>query len=159
MKVLFVCTGNICRSPTAEGVFRQLVTDAGLSHAIKADGCGIHSWHSGEAPDSRSTAKAAERGYDLSSLRARQIRKSDYEEFDLLMAMDHGHYDHMIEEAPAELRSRIHMFLRPVEGEFGKIEVPDPYYGGADGFEVVLDMIEAASHAWIKEIKTSLSLS
>lgn len=156
MKILFVCTGNICRSPTAEGVFRQLVSDAGLSHVIETDGCGIHSWHSGEAPDKRSTAKAAERGYDLSSLRARQIRKSDYKEFDLLMAMDHGHYDHMIEEAPSELRSRIHMFLRPVEKKFEQIEVPDPYYGGADGFEIVLDMIEAASHAWIEEIKNSM---
>ncbi len=156
MKFLFVCTGNICRSPTAEGIFSHLVNAADLSTQIKTDGCGIQGWHVGNAPDNRSVEAALRRGYDLSALRARQLHSTDFEKFDYLLAMDHGHYDSLMEQAPIGKRDRIHMFLQPVEAEFEQIEVPDPYYGGEHGFELVLDMVESASHAWIKIAQNKL---
>ena len=153
MKVLFVCTGNICRSPTAEGIFRQQVADAGLSDKIITDGCGLQQWHVGEAPDPRTVEAAKQRGYDLSDLRARKLQLNDFNDFDLLLAMDKGHYNDMQDTAPTGTAHKIHMFLEPVKDQFGQIEVPDPYYGEANGFEIVLDMVESASAAWLDHLQ------
>ena len=156
IKVLFVCTGNICRSPSGEGIFRHKIAEAGLSENISTDSCGMEGWHVGNAPDKRSVAAAANRGFDLSDLRARQIQPEDYHEFDYLLAMDRGHYQQMMQQAPSGTESKVRMFLDVLDGQGSARDVPDPYYGGADGFELVLDMIEEASDAWITDIRTRL---
>ncbi len=139
--VLFVCTGNICRSPTAEGVFRVLAEKEQLP--VRADSAGTHDYHVGEPPDRRATAHALRRGYDISGLRARQVARADFEAFDLVLAMDRGHLRHMERLCAPEHRNKLRLFL-----DFAGLkeaDVPDPYYGGAEGFERVLDMVEAAS--------------
>lgn len=141
--VLFVCTGNICRSPTADGVFRKMVREAGLEGRILVDSAGVSGWHEGEAPDSRSQNEAARRGYDLSMLRARAVVPSDFGRFDLLLAMDKGHERQLLAMAPSEERGRVRMFMSFAQDAQAS-EVPDPYYGGSDGFAHVLDLIEAA---------------
>ncbi|WP_259781940.1 low molecular weight protein-tyrosine-phosphatase [Aestuariispira ectoiniformans] len=153
VKVLLVCTGNICRSPTGEGVFRHLLAEEGLSDHIITDSCGLESWHVGKAPDPRTIAAAAKRGVDLSELRARQIQPDDFHDFDLLLAMDGGHFNGMRDQAPKQTQDKIRMFLEPVAEAIGRLDVPDPYYGGADGFEDVLDLIEAGSRAWISNLR------
>lgn len=152
VKVLFVCTGNICRSPTGEGVFRHLLAENGLADRIVTDSCGMQGWHVGKSPDPRTVAAAADRGIDLSDLRARQITPTDYREFDLLLAMDSGHFRDMRRQAPPDSHDRIRMFLEPVAEAFGRLDVPDPYYGDADGFEDVFNLIEAGSRAWINHL-------
>lgn len=153
LKVLFVCTGNICRSPTGEGVFRHLLKEGGLDGHISTDSCGMEGWHVGKGPDSRSIQAARSRGFDISDLRARQIAPNDYHEFDLLLAMDKGHYQRMLDQAPDGTSDKIRMFLEPVAEAVGHLDVPDPYYGAADGFEHVLDLIEAGSRAWIDQLQ------
>jgi protein-tyrosine phosphatase len=150
--VLFVCSGNICRSPTAEAVFRARVETAGLAHAIATDSAGIGDWHAGEAPDPRSQEAAARRGYDLSALRARQIRRDDFDRFDLLLAMDRSHRRAMRALAPPELGHRVRLFLDHLDGA-PVHDVPDPYYGGPQGFEHVLDLIEAGADAVLAAIR------
>lgn len=150
VKVLFVCTGNICRSPTAEGVFRHMVAEAGLSHLIQADSAGTHDYHVGEPPDRRSAAHAARRGYDLSDLRARQVTAADFQHFDHIMAMDSGHLSHLRRMVP-DRADRVNLFLSYAP-ELGLEDVPDPYYGGTEGFEYVLDMIEAASRGLLRQL-------
>jgi len=153
IKVLFVCTGNICRSPTGEGIFRHKIREAGLEDRIGTDSCGMGAWHVGESPDSRSAAAARKRGIEIGDLRARKIRAADYQEFDYLLAMDRGHYRDMLSQAPKGTEGKIRMFLEPVAKGAPAADVPDPYYGGADGFELVLDLIEEASDAWIKQLE------
>ncbi len=155
MKVLFVCTGNICRSPTAEGVFRALVAAAGLDGRIATDSAGTHSYHVGEPPDRRSVAAARERGMDLSDLRARKVRAEDFRDFDLILAMDRSHYDALRRACPRDLAERVRLFL-DFAPHLGLKDVPDPYYGAGDGFERVLDMIEAASAGLLDHIRERL---
>ena len=148
--ILFVCLGNICRSPTAEAVFTKRAEAAGLQ-GLHIDGAGTGAWHAGNPPDRRATKHAAKRGYDLTPLRARQVRESDFEDFDLIVAMDKSNLADLNAMAPAGSKAQIKLFLdyAPV----GKTEVPDPYYGGDDGFEEVLDLVEAASDGLIKALK------
>jgi protein-tyrosine phosphatase len=149
--VLFVCTGNICRSPTAEAVFRKLAEDAGAGETIVADSAGTHGYHIGEPPDPRSQAVAAGRGYDLSRLRARRFERADFLRFDLILAMDSDHYSILsrMAEPPAHRKLRLMMsYARRFEGP----DVPDPYYGGPQGFERVLDMLEDAARGLLDAI-------
>jgi protein-tyrosine phosphatase len=155
MRVLFVCTGNICRSPTAEGVFRQHVLQAGLQDRVQIASAGTHDYHVGECPDRRTIAVARKRGYDLSAQTARQLRDSDFAKFDYLLAMDRGHLSFLMRRSPAEHREKIRLFLEHAP-HLPHREVPDPYYGDADGFELVLDLVEAASQGLVVEIQRRL---
>ena len=143
-RVLFVCTGNICRSPTAEGVFRAHVERAGLAERIAVDSAGTHSYHIGDPPDPRAIAHARRRGYDLSALRARQVKAGDFERFDLILACDRGHHGLLRRLADEAQHGRIALFL-DYAPELGLQEIPDPYYGGPEGFEHVLDIVERAA--------------
>jgi len=150
--LLMVCTGNICRSPTAESVFRALAEKEGLQ--LRVDSAGTHDFHVGERPDRRATAHARKRGYDLSALRARQVTIGDFAAFDLLLAMDRGHREILRRMSPPAHAHKIRLFL-----EFAGLQeadVPDPYYGGAEGFEQVLDMAEAASRGLVAHVRTYL---
>lgn len=142
-KVLMVCTGNICRSPTADGVLRHLVAELSLNGRIEVDSAGTQSYHVGEAPDRRSQKHALRRGYDLSTLRARQVHANDFAEFDLILAMDKSHLSYLKQHCPVEHQAKIQLFLA-FSIKFNEQEVPDPYYGGEQGFEHVLDLIEDA---------------
>lgn len=142
--VLFVCTGNICRSPTAEGVFRALASRRGVLDRLRVDSAGTHDYHVGEGPDPRSVAHAARRGYDLKPLRARQVAERDFEEFDWILAMDRGHLRLLSAVAPRASKARVQLFLEH-SARWRGLDVPDPYYGGVHGFETVLDMVEEAS--------------
>ena len=139
--VLFVCTGNICRSPTADGVARQMIARLGLEREIVVDSAGTTGYHAGERPDPRACAAALKRGYDLRKLRARRLEVQDFERFDLLLAMDDGHLDTLQRKCPAEHLHKVRRFMDYARHHDAR-EVPDPYYGGDRGFEVVLDMIE-----------------
>ena len=141
VRILFVCTGNICRSPTAEGVFRAQVAAAGLAGHIMADSAGTHGYHVGEPPDQRSQAAAARRGINLADLRARKVKTGDFHDFDLILAMDKGHLDSLRRIAPAGSPARLALFLNYADGHQGQ-DVPDPYYGGPQGFDEVLDLCE-----------------
>ena len=154
--VLFVCTGNICRSPTAEGVFLHMARSRGVLDLLRVDSAGTHDYHVGEPPDPRSVAHAARRGYDLAPLRARQVSGADFHEFDRILAMDRGHLRQLKAMAPAGSPARVAMFLDHSEGWRG-LDVPDPYYGGSRGFEEVLDMVEEASAMLLEEILAELS--
>ncbi|MHA1568101.1 MAG: low molecular weight protein-tyrosine-phosphatase [Alphaproteobacteria bacterium] len=154
IRVLFVCTGNICRSPTAEGVFRQLVAEHGLDGRIEADSAGMYAYHVGEPPDGRSRAAALRRGVDLSGQRARKVRREDFDDFDLILAMDRGHHAELLSMAPAEAEGKVAMFLE-FAPHLGAADVPDPYYGGGAGFEQVLDLIEGAAAALLDHIKAN----
>lgn len=152
-RVLFVCMGNICRSPTAEGVARALAEREGVVGDFEFDSAGTHGYHIGKAPDGRTQQAAARRGYDLSSLRARQVNAYDFVRFDHVLAMDRENLDLLRQACPAEHRSKLGLFL-----EFGagrEQEVPDPYYGGAEGFEHVLDLIEDAVAGMIRKLAKS----
>ncbi len=154
--VLFVCTGNICRSPTAEGVFRHMARDRGVLERIRIDSAGTIDFHAGEAPDPRAVAHAARRGYDLSSLRARQVTYADYHQFERILAMDRGHLRELKGEAPKGTLGRISKFL-DYSANWRGLDVPDPYYGGPEGFEEVLDMVEEASARLLESILAELS--
>ncbi len=155
VKVLFVCMGNICRSPTAEGVFKGLVEEEGLSHLIETDSAGTHSYHIGAEPDSRAQEVALSRGYDLSTLRGRQFVSDDFKHFDYVLAMDVDNYNNMQAIKPGDATASLHLFLEFATTHNEK-EVPDPYYGGAKGFERVFDMVEDASRGLLNRIKQSL---
>ena len=145
MKVLFVCTGNICRSPTAAGVFAHFVRQAGLEGRIEVDSAGTHDYHAGKPPDARAQHHARLRGYDLSGLRARQVRRRDFEEYDVIVALDRGHLEILEDNCPPARRDRLRLLIP------GR-DVPDPYYGGEAGFEEVLDLVEAGCLALLSEL-------
>jgi protein-tyrosine phosphatase len=152
VKVLFVCLGNICRSPTAEGVFRQLVQRATLTDYIEIDSAGTHAYHVGDPPDRRAQAAAARRGVDLSRQRGRQATRRDIEEFDYILAMDRENLHNLQAICPAGLESKLRLFLEFAD-ECVEKEVPDPYFGGESGFDRVLDMIEDAAHGLLEDIR------
>ena len=146
MKVLFVCTGNICRSPTAEGVLRRLAELERLN--VHVESRGTHDYHVGEPPDERAQEHAKRRGYDLSAQRARHISRRDFEEFDLVLAMDRGHLRILQRLCPPQHAGKVRLFLQ-------EADVPDPYYGGAEGFEQVLDLVEAACRGLLHEMRAA----
>lgn len=152
--VLFVCLGNICRSPTAEAVFRDLVHREGLSDLIATDSCGTSDWHIGEAPDARARAEGKRRGIELDDLRGRQIAANDFAAFDYIMAMDDNNLAKLRGLAPAVQAARISLLL-DFAPDLGLREVPDPYYGGDDGFSYVFDMIESASQGLLAHIRAN----
>ncbi len=150
--VLFVCLGNICRSPTAQGVFTKMVEEEGLSHLIAIDSAGTHAYHRGEPPDSRAQSAAARRQVDLSGLRARVFTAEDFERFDYVLAMDRENHAHLEAICPDHHRAKLRLFLE-FAPHLEVDEVPDPYYGGTAGFDRVLDLIEEASRGLIEEIR------
>jgi len=154
VRVLFVCLGNICRSPSAEGVFRSLVEEAGLSDRIHTDSCGTGSWHVGKSPDSRAMEAARKRGLDISDLRARQIIATDLDEFDYVLVMDRQNLADVKDIWYRNGGTVPQLFLS--YGTSRHDEVPDPYYGGEDGFELVLDLIHEAGHGLLDEIRRRL---
>ncbi len=153
--VLFVCMGNICRSPIAEGVFRQRVAQAGLDHLIQTDSAGTHGYHIGSRPDTRAHAAAARRRYDLSGLRARQVTRQDIEVFDYVLAMDRDNLTYLNGLASADDRKKPQLFL-DYATNIALREVPDPYYGPEEGFELVLDLAEDASLGLLTHIQQRL---
>lgn len=154
MRVLFVCLGNICRSPTAEGVLRHQLIEAGLADAIHVASAGTSDWHVGKAPDSRTCRAAKLRGYDLSQQRAQQVSVEDFTRYDLVLAMDESNLSDLKSLRPGHASAELDLFLRRYEGALD--EVPDPYYGGEQGFEQVLDLIEAACRGLVIELKGRL---
>ena len=150
-KVLFVCLGNICRSPSAEGVFQKGVTDAGLSAQFEVDSAGTGSWHIGNPPDKRAQAAALARGIDLSGLRARQVRFDDFAHFDYIIAMDRSNLANLKQQSHRQYAGKIRLFLEFAWGT-DLSEVPDPYYGGEKGFDFALDLIEDASQGLLQHI-------
>ncbi len=151
IKVLLVCMGNICRSPTAEGVFRAQVEAAGLAKHIHIDSAGTHDYHIGDPPDGRAQTAAAKRGYDLGRLRGRQVGQRDFVEFDYILAMDMENLTRMQARCPAEHAHKIGLFLEYSKNYLER-EVPDPYYGGGAGFEKVLDMVEDAGQGLLAHL-------
>lgn len=151
VSVLFVCLGNICRSPTAEAVFRSLVNQEGLSDQVHVDSAGTSSWHIGGAPDRRSTAAARKRGIDLSLQKARQIKMTDFDVFDLILAMDQDNFNTISNLAPAQNKEKLKLLL-DFSPKLGRKNIPDPYYGGENGFDLVLDLVEYASSGLLKYI-------
>jgi len=151
VSVLFVCMGNICRSPTAEGVFVHKVREAGLSERIRIDSAGTHAYHVGNPSDPRSQQAASRRGYDLSPLRARKVAAPDFSSFDYVLAMDEDNLAILRSLMPAESRAHVGLFMEFAPGAAER-EVPDPYYGGERGFEQVLDMVEAAAEGLLQSI-------
>jgi len=154
--VLFICMGNICRSPTAHGVFRQKVIDQGLTAWVKVDSAGTHNYHPGSPPDERSQRHAAKRGYDLSDLRARQIQDADFKRHDLILVMDADNLALVREKCPAIHQHKL-FYLTAFCNKFDSPVVPDPYYGGSNGFDHVLDLVEDACDGLIKHIVQKIS--
>lgn len=156
VNVLFVCMGNICRSPTAEGYFRHIVENAGLTDKIKIDSAGTHAYHIGSPPDHRAQAAAIKRGIDLSSLRGRKVESSDFNNFDYVLGMDDSNHSDLQEVAGGNAEN-LFKFLE-FANNYSETEVPDPYYGGDQGFEHVLDLIEDASIGLLNDIKEKHSI-
>ena len=154
MKVLFVCLGNICRSPTAEGVTRKIAAQEAPELSLELDSAGTAAYHAGSPPDARTVAAAARRGYALASLRARVVTPEDFTAFDLILAMDHDNLAVLRKRAPAAVHPRLRLFLE-FAPEQERREVPDPYYGGANGFEDVLDLTEAAARGLLAYLRRS----
>jgi len=142
-RVLFVCMGNICRSPMAEGVFRQMVRQAGLEDVVKVSSAGTHAFHAGEAPDKRAQAVAGKRGFDISDLRASRVREKDFDDYDMILAMDWDNLSALQQMAPKRTHHKLQLLMR-FATEHETATIPDPYYGNAQGFEQVLDYIEDA---------------
>jgi len=152
IKVIFVCMGNICRSPTAEGVFAKLVEEKGLSAHISIDSAGTHAYHVGDKPDQRATEAAKRRGIDLSVQQARRVKHEDFTTFDYVVAMDAGNYQELLIICPPGEESKLLMFMEYAP-DLAEQEVPDPYYGGPSGFERVLDLIEEAAQGLLISIR------
>jgi len=155
IRVLFVCMGNICRSPTAEGVFRKRIEEAGLSERVEIDSAGTHAYHVGEPPDARAQEAAKRRGVNLSRLRGRQAVAEDIERFDYVLAMDEDNLENLLSICPDGLEEKVELFMEYSSGGHPR-EVPDPYFGGAAGFDRVLDMIEAAAEGLLADIRRRL---
>jgi protein-tyrosine phosphatase len=155
VSVLVVCTGNICRSPTGEGVMRHLAEGRGLAGRLEVRSAGTHDYHVGECPDARSMKHASRRGYDLSAQRAMQVSREHFHEYDYILAMDRGHLRQLKAMAPPGAKARLGLFLDASARWKGE-DVPDPYYGGAEGFEQVLDMVEEAAGRWLDIIEAEL---
>ncbi|MFH2135226.1 MAG: low molecular weight protein-tyrosine-phosphatase [Pseudomonadota bacterium] len=153
--VIFICMGNICRSPTAEAVFRHLVEREGLEDVIHIDSAGTHDYHIGEPPDSRTQRAAKQRGYEMGGLRGRQAEAGDFARFDYVLAMDEANLSMLQSLRPRDAQSHLGLFLEFAEHHHER-EVPDPYFGGADGFEHVLDLVEDASRGLLKRIRSQL---
>ena len=158
VKVLFVCMGNICRSPTAEAVFRAKVEDAGLARQIHIDSAGTHDFHIGKAPDARTQLAALQRGYDLSALRGRQVSKQDFVDFDFVLAMDHANLAILQHIRPPNVTGHLGLFLAFARHHDDR-EVPDPYYGGTSGFEQVLNMVEDAATGLLLDLRAGHELA
>lgn len=154
-RVLLVCMGNICRSPTAEGVLRNYIKNNMLGDKIEVDSAGTHGYHVGEAPDSRTQRAASARGYNLSQLRARKVARQDLDYFDLILAMDKSNLDNLRRLASPEQQDKIKLFM-DFARNFDDEEVPDPYYGLGHGFDLVLDMVEDASQGLVEAIRQEL---
>ncbi len=152
VSVLFVCTGNICRSPTAEGVFRHLLREHDLEGKVRVDSAGTDAYHEGEPPDSRTVRVARDNGIEISDLRARRIKKQDFAEFDYIFAMDRGHYDFLLRAAPKEPKARVSLFLEDA-GHAELKDVPDPWAGGEEGFLFVFDLISASTEKIFHKIR------
>jgi protein-tyrosine phosphatase len=146
--ILFVCTGNICRSPTAEAVLRHLANEESID--LRIESAGLGDWHVGQPPDERAQRHARNRGYDLSAQRARQVQPRDFDEFDMILAMDRGHLQALQKMAPPRHHAKIRLFVAGGD-------VPDPYYGAADGFEHVLDLVEAQCRRLLQELREPIS--
>ncbi len=142
-RVLFVCMGNICRSPMAEGVFRHMIRQSGLDDVVKVESAGTHAFHAGEGPDKRAQSTAAKRGYDISDLRARQVEDIDFERFDLILAMDWDNLSLLQQMAPKKAHHKLQLLMR-FATEHESATIPDPYYGAQPGFDQTLDLIEDA---------------
>jgi len=153
ISVLFVCMGNICRSPTAEGVFRHHVQEAGLASEIEMDSAGTHAYHVTEPPDGRARAAAERRGISLDNISARRVRAEDFEQFDYVLAMDRDNLESLVERADSEHHDKIRLFLD--FSAASESEVPDPYYGGSAGFERVLDLIVGASRGLLETLRSA----
>jgi protein-tyrosine phosphatase len=152
VNVLFVCMGNICRSPTAQGVFERLVVENELATVIQIDSAGTHAYHIGEQPDQRASAAALKRGVDLSKQKARRVSPGDFQLFDYVVAMDSSNFEDLASICPAEHESKLRL-LMDYAADIEVTEVPDPYYGGATGFERVLDLIELAAAGLLADIR------
>ena len=152
VKVLFVCMGNICRSPTAHGVFRSMVETEQLLDVIEIDSAGTHAYHVGNPPDKRAQQTARSRGIDLSDLEARQAKSDDFARFDYVIAMDQDNYHSLMAICPAGHEERVYMFM-DFAPQMRTREVPDPYYGGEAGFERVFDLVDAAAKGLLEDIK------
>jgi protein-tyrosine phosphatase len=152
IKVLFVCMGNICRSPTAEGVFAKTIQEAYMDDRFSIDSAGTHAYHIGEMPDPRAQNAARERGIELKHLKARKVSAEDFEQFDYILAMDGDNYASLMGTCPDEYKDKVKYFL-DYAPELNVREVPDPYYGGKFGFERVLDMVTAASTGFLNTLK------
>lgn len=155
MKILFCCMGNICRSPTAEGVVRARLDAAGLGAQVAVDSAGTHGYHTGARPDPRAIAAASTRGVDISGIRARKVDVTDFERFDLIYAMDRDNLRNLERHCPEPLRHKLALFLQHADA-FDEDEVPDPYYGGPAGFERVLDLIENAADGLVRDLQQRL---
>ena len=155
-RVLLVCMGNICRSPTAEGVLRKYIKNNNLGDLVEVDSAGTHGYHVGEPPDPRTQRAALARGYNLSELRARKVAMQDIDYFDLLLAMDKSNLDNLRRLAPPDAHERIKLFME-FSSNFADSEGPDPYYGLGHGFDLVLDMIEDAPQRLVDELKPKLN--
>ncbi len=156
VSVLFVCLGNICRSPTAEAVFRAKAQKRGLEQQLIIDSAGTSHWHQGNPPDKRSQEAAGRRGYNMARLKARQVTSDDFDRFDFILAMDESNYGDLAAMQPPNTRAALHLYLRDF-GQHNLHEVPDPYYGGTDGFEQVLDLLESASDSLLDAIEASIT--
>nr|WP_043359005.1 low molecular weight protein-tyrosine-phosphatase [Methyloversatilis universalis] len=155
MRILFCCMGNICRSPTAEGVVRARLDAAGLGAQVAVDSAGTHGYHTGARPDPRAIAAASTRGVDISGIRARKVDVADFERFDLIYAMDRDNLRNLERHCPDPLRHKLALFLQHADA-FDEDEVPDPYYGGPAGFERVLDLIEDAADGLVRDLQQRL---